>query len=96
MKYIKYLSLGNTVGLDNEIESYWEIDSDGNILRSVDILPNGVRLKYSENHEADKHGQLPEGLITEDNLKDTSFGLCIELEKYVFELEWQAKSVNCS
>jgi len=94
MKYIKYLSLGNTVGLDNDIESYWEIDDDGYIVRSVDVLSNGQRLKYSESHQSDTYGQLPEGVTTEENLQDPSYGLCSTLEQCEFESAWLIKTVN--
>jgi hypothetical protein len=96
MRYIRYLSRGNTQGLDQGIESYWELDDEGYIVRSVDLLKNGDLLKYSEKHLADSFGQLPEGRTTQDNLDDKSFGSCIRLTKNEFEKVWERKAANLS
>lgn len=94
MKFIKYLSEGNSVGLENDIESYWEINEHGFITRSIDVIKNGDLLKYSENHSADSFGQLPEGRISVGNLNDRSFGKCIQITDNEFESIWLKKSIN--
>ncbi len=94
MKFIKYISNGNTVGLENSIESYWELNKEGYIVRSIDMIENGDVLKYSEDHVADSYGQLPEGVITEDNLKDKRFGTCVYISMSEFDKLWSKKSIN--
>jgi len=94
MKFIKYLSEGNSVGLENDIESYWEIDVNGYITRSIDIIKNGDLLKYSASHSADSFGQLPEGKVSEVNLNDQSFGKCLNISTEEFESIWLLKSIN--
>ncbi|MCG7496416.1 hypothetical protein MHO82_06045 [Vibrio sp. Of7-15] len=94
MKFIKYTSKGNSVGLDDNIESYWEIDAQGYIARCIEIKPNGDVLKYCETHESDSYGQLPEGVMTKENLNDKSFGVCIALNSTEFEAIWARKAVN--
>lgn len=94
MKFIKYISNGNNVGLENSIESYWELNKEGFIVRSIDIIENGDVLKYSEDHVADSYGQLPEGVITEDNLKDKRFGTCVYITMAEFDSLWNKTSIN--
>lgn len=94
MKYIKYMSNSNTVGLEDNIESYWEIDQDGYVIRCIEVLAEGKLLKYDETHEADAYNQLPEGIITDDNLKDTSYGECQVLTQDEFEVMWSKAAIN--
>lgn len=94
MRFIKYTSKGNTVGLEEDIESYWELNSEGYITRSIEVLPDGNLLKYSEVHDADSFGQLPEGITSEENLTDKSFGDCLKITNLEFEDIWSKKSKN--
>ena len=94
MMFIKYLSEGNSVGLEFDIESYWEINELGYVTRCVEVINDGDLLKYSEEHLADSYGQLPEGKITGDNLNDKSFGNCIQITDNEFESIWLKKSIN--
>ena len=94
MKYIRYTSKGNTVGLEEDIISFWEIASDGYIKRNIEILSDGNRLKYSEHHAADTMGQLPEGIVTEENLQDRSYGESLEIDSNLFEAEWTKEAIN--
>lgn len=94
MKFIKYSSKGNTVGLEENILSYWELDQEGYIVRCIEELETGEYLKYSESHEADSYGQLPEGITTEDNLGDKKYGSCVRLTKNQFEKLWLKMAIN--
>ena len=94
MKFIKYSSKGNTVGLEENIVSYWELDQEGYIVRCIEERETGEYLKYSEFHEADSYGQLPEGITTEENLKDLTYGSCVRLTKKQFEYLWSKKAIN--
>jgi hypothetical protein len=95
MKHYRYESKGNTQGLEESIECYWEINDAGFIVRSLELLADKTILKYSEQHEADSMGQLPEGRVTEDNLNDGSFGICTRLSKSEFEKFWRQNAANC-
>ena len=94
MKYVKYKSLGNSVGLESNIECYWEIDEKNLVTRSVEKLSTGQLVKYSEEHSADSFGQLPEGIITESDLLDLSYGETIEIAAFEFENLWKKKTIN--
>ena len=94
MIFVKYSSSGNSVGLDDNINCYWQIDEQGEVIRSIDIQPNGEILKYSEEHIADSYGQLPEGVITTDNLNDQSYGICMFLTESDFDKVWSQKAIN--
>ena len=94
MRYVKYLSKGNTQGLEQNIESYWEIDREGHFSRSIEKLEDGTLLKYSEEREADSFGQLPEGKVTEENLTDNTFGIIVNLTKNEFEAVWVQEALN--
>lgn len=95
MRHYRYESKGNTQGLEEDIDCYWEIDEEGFIIRSVEVLNNKTLLKYSKQHEADSMGQLPEGQITQDNLNDSSFGVCTRMSKGQFEKIWGKNASNC-
>ena len=62
--------------------------------RTIAIFPNGERLKYDTEQSADRLGQLPEGVITEDDLTDPTFGECASMSSEEFEAEWVIPSVN--
>ena len=94
MKYVRYQSKGNTVGLDDSIDDYWEIDSEGYVARSINVQADGTILKYDRQHAADKHGALPELMITDENLADTSFGIVTILTAKEFETRWNSKAKN--
>ncbi len=94
MKYVEYQSEGNTVGLEMDIVSFWEIDDDGCVVRSVDLQPDGTLLKYDQDNQADHLGQLPEGTITDANLADPRYGVCTVIAREAFESAWQADSLN--
>ncbi|WP_395341247.1 hypothetical protein PN836_018780 [Ningiella sp. W23] len=94
MKYYKYESKGNSQGLEETIECYWEIDEADIIVRSIEVLNDKTILKYSEQHEADSMGQLPEGRVTHDDLNDSSFGICTRLSKDQFEKHWRKNAEN--
>ncbi|WP_133468966.1 hypothetical protein [Paraglaciecola marina] len=95
MKHYKYESKGNTQGLEENIVCYWEINEAGFIVRSIEVLDDKTILKYSEKHEADSMGQLPEGQVTQDNLNDSTFGVCTGLSKDQFEMIWIQNAENC-
>lgn len=94
MRHIRYRSTNNSVGLDSTIHECWEIDGDGLVLRSITIFPNGERLKYDEERSADRLGQLPEGIITDEDLNNTTFGECTPISLDEFNAEWKVPSVN--
>lgn len=94
MRFIKYSSIGNTVGLEENIVSYWELDAKGYVVRCIEELETGEYLKYSNDHEADSYGQLPEGITTEENLNDLRYGIYKTIEKKDFEKIWLRKAIN--
>ena len=94
MRFVRYQSKGNSVGLEEDIDDYWEIDSDGYVTRSINVLPDGTRLKYDRTHDADWFGVLPEGVITEENLQDKSWGTIMWLTLQEFEAKWSEKGKN--
>jgi hypothetical protein len=96
MKYVKYQSLVNSVGLERNIECYWEIDERDFVIRSVEKLPAGQLVRYSQEHSADSFGQLPEGTITEGNLVDLSYGETTKITAFEFEQLWMQKAINIS
>jgi len=74
MKYVRYQSQGSTVGIEAGVDDYWEIADDGYVVRSIHLQPDGSRLKYDLQHEADGLGALPEGMITDEMLADKTLG----------------------
>ncbi|WP_063370756.1 hypothetical protein [Pseudoalteromonas luteoviolacea] len=94
MKFVKYSSKGNSIGLDDNIVSYWQINVQGEVIRSIEIQSNGELLKYLEEHQADSYGQLPEGIITNDNLNNQSYGTCEFLTESDFDKMWSKKAIN--
>jgi hypothetical protein len=94
MKYVRYKSIGNSVGLEEDIDDYWEIDPDGNVTRSICSQADGTQLKYDPSHDADSFGQLPEGIISEEHLQDASYGKISPLSLEEFELKWRQKAKN--
>jgi hypothetical protein len=94
LKFVKYSSNGNSVGLDDNINCYWQINELGEIIKSIEVQPNAELLKYSKQHQADSYGQLPEGIITPDNLNDRSYGTCTLLTENDFDKVWSKKAIN--
>ncbi len=94
MKYIKYNFTENTIGRDDYYISYWELDSDGYVIRSIEITKEGNLTKYDTEHEADQFGQLPEGTITDENLQNKSFGLATRISFDNFNSIWQKPAKN--
>lgn len=94
LKYIKYKSESNTVGLDEKIINYWSIDEEDFVTKSIDILSNGETLKYDEEHKVDEYSQLPEGQIKQANLDDKSYGICTEITQSEFQEIWIRPSLN--
>ncbi len=94
MRHVRYRSLKNTVGLDTTIHECWEIDGDGYVTRLITIFPNGERLRYDTERSADHLGQLPDGIITDEDLTDPTYGECVPMSLEKFEAEWQIPAVN--
>lgn len=94
LKHVRYQSTGNTVGIENAVDDFWEIDDDGHVVRSVQILLDGSVLKYGREHDADSFGILPEGVITEEMLSDHSVGKITRISLSDFEAKWALKAKN--
>ena len=94
MKHVRYTSSGNSVGLDETIEDYWEIADDGHVVRSINFQLDGSILKYDSRHDADSFGILPEGIIEDAMLADTSLGKAILISSTEFENLWSRKAKN--
>jgi len=94
MKHVRYLSKGNSVGLEDDIEDYWEIDAAGYLERSVHVLPDGTLLKYDRRRAADEHGALPEGVVTAEYLADASYGQTSFISPEEFEAQWSRPAKN--
>lgn len=94
MKYVRYQSVGNKVGLEETIDDYWELADDGYVLRSINVKSDSSILKYDEEHLADDFGQLPEGIITEENLKDRTYGKVTYISLSDFEKQWLSQAKN--
>jgi hypothetical protein len=94
MKYVRYQSLGNTVGIDEGIDDFWEIADDGYVVRSIHLQLDGTRLKYDRQHAADQFGVLPEGVITDRMLSDKTVGKITYIEAKEFNLEWEVSAKN--
>ena len=60
MRYYVYSAFGNQIELDSML-NFYEIGDDLYFTRSIEINAEGQVLKYSTEHQADEHGQLPEG-----------------------------------
>jgi len=93
MKHVLYESVGNTVGLEYDMQ-YWEIDEAGYVERAICVQEDGTLLKYDRSHKADWFGQLPEGIISEENLSDVSYGRITRLNVEEFGLKWAQKAEN--
>ncbi len=96
MRYARYQSIGNTVGIEVTVDDFWEIADDGFVVRSVHILPDGSVLKYDQAHAADSFGILPEGVITEEMLSDYSVGKITRVSVSDFGAKWALKAKNRS
>ncbi len=94
MKYIRYQAAGNSVGIEEWADDYWEIADDGFVVRAVNIQLDGANLKYDENRAADRLGALPEGKILEQMLGDRSLGKFTLISLEEFELIWSMKARN--
>jgi len=94
MKYVRYESRGNRVGIIERVDDFWEIGDDGYVLRSVHVQPDGSRLKYDRVHDADCLGALPEGVITPEMLADCSMGTITFISLADFEAKWTMKAKN--
>lgn len=94
MKHVRYQSIGNIVGIESAVDDVWEIDDDGYVVRSVQILSDGSVLKYDRDHDADSFGVLPEGVITEEMLSDHSVGKITRISILDFEAKWALKAKN--
>ena len=94
MKYVRYQSVSNKVGLEETIDDYWELADDGYVLRSINVKSDSSILKYDKEHLADEFGQLPEGIITEENLKDRTYGKVIYISLSDFEKQWVSQAKN--
>lgn len=94
MKYVHYRSIGNSVGLKEDIEDYFEIDAEGYVERSIHVLRNGELLKYDRTHLVDQYGILPEGTVTSDDLDDPSFGQTSLITSEDFEIQWKRLAKN--
>jgi hypothetical protein len=94
MKHVRYQSLGNTVGITEVVDDFWEIADDGHIVRSILLQPDGSVLKYDREHDADHLGVLPEGVITEEMLEDCSVGTVTLISQAEFETKWLLKAKN--
>lgn len=94
MKYIRYRSFGNTVGIEEGVDDYWEIDSGERVVRSVSVKSDGSHLKYDRVCDADQFGALPEGCVTDEMLADGSVGLCTVIGSDEFEAMWAKTAKN--
>ena len=94
MKHVRYQSGGNTIGLEYEIDDYWEIADDGYVARSIHVHPDGSRLKYDRQHAADRFGVLPEGIITDEMLADRTTGQTTLLTATEFDAQWAIRGKN--
>lgn len=80
MNHYLYCSAGNSLGLDEYI-GYFENDEYGYCVRYVEILANGVALRYSEEKAAYKYAQLPEGKWVESETTKAEYGHCIKISE---------------
>ena len=94
MKHVRYQSIGNSVGIQEVIDDFWEVADDGHVVRSVSVRPDGSHLKYDEAHDADHFGALPEGLITPEMLADRSLGKITLISLVDFDAKWTVKAKN--
>jgi len=94
MKHVRYQSVGNSVGIEENADDFWEIADDGYVVRSVHILPDGSHLKYDRSHDSDHFGALPEGVITDEMLADRSVGRITIIPPDEFEVKWSVKAKN--
>ena len=94
MKHVRYQSGGNTVGITEVVDDFWEIADDGHVVRSVHFQPDGSVLKYDQKHDADHFGALPEGEMSEEMLQDRSVGAVTFISPAEFEVRWSQKAKN--
>ena len=88
MRYFIYNATGNRHQIDAYIALY-EIADDGQFTRSIDILPSAV-LKYSQQHEADNFGQLPEGPWNDAEAVKPEYGSLSAITHSLFESAWNS------
>jgi hypothetical protein len=94
MKHVRYESVGNSVGIKEVVNDFWEIADDGYVVRSVHVLPDGSNLKYDRERDADHFGALPEGMITPDMLADRTLGKITFISAADFDAKWKMKAKN--
>ena len=87
MLYRLYSSTSNSVGVD-EYLAFSEIDETGYCARYLEFLSDGVALRYTEAHEADSLGQLPEGLWDETEASKREYGVLSPITAELFEAVW--------
>ena len=94
MKHVRYESVGNSVGIKEVVDDFWEIADDGYVVRSVHVQPDGSHLKYDREHDADRLGALPEGVITPEMLADRTLGKITFISLADFDAKWTMKAKN--
>ncbi|TWI79337.1 hypothetical protein IQ13_3741 [Lacibacter cauensis] len=61
---------------------YFETDSNGEVLRQIEVYENGKVLKYDQNNVEDEYGALSNNTLDVDEFKD------FKIEKTEFEEVW--------
>ena len=95
MKHYIYTSSGNTLGIEEYI-GFFEIGDDDYCRRYLEIRPTGEALKYTETHDSDSKGMLPEGKWNEsdDDPRKAELGALRAISAELFEAIW--KSISAS
>jgi hypothetical protein len=94
MKHVRYQAAGNHAGIEETADDFWEIEDEGYVVRSVHVQPDGSHLKYDRDHDADRFGALPEGVVTEEMLADSSLGKFTFISLAEFEAKWSLRAKN--
>jgi hypothetical protein len=94
MEYYLYCSSGNVVGVEEYI-GYFEIGVDGCCTRYLEIQASGMAIRYTEDHESDKFGALPEGRWSDNatELGKPEYGALKAISRDLFEATW--RSTQC-
>lgn len=96
MRYYLYSSTGNTLGVQSYL-AYFEISDDGYCQRYIELNANGVALRYTVEHAADEHGQLPEGnwSANEPEMSKKEYGVVAPITVELFNTIWvTTKAIN--